>query len=177
MSSELSHLAELGDQLYDAEAEVLRLEAELKRAKKHRDYIQNELVPNAMEEIGILEFRTSTSKIEIREKLVVQPKVENRPLVLQELERYGAGSLIKTRLEIPFNRGEDDAVAQICASLHEAGRQYKQERKVEPSTLKKFVKDRLEEGKAVNMDLFGVRRFKQAIFEDGAPEAPAFDDE
>ena len=175
--SELSTLATLGNELYEAEADVLRLEAELKQAKRKRDRIQTEIIPSAMEEIGVLEFRTATSKIEIKEKLIVQPKVDNRPLVLQELEKQGAAALIKTNVTIAFNRGEDEAAKETIAMLEEQGRQVKQDRSVHHSTLKKHVKDRLAEGKPIDMELFGVRQFKQAVFGDGAPEAPVFEDE
>lgn len=175
--NELSTLARLGEELYEAESEVLRLEAELKQAKVRRDRIQRDLIPEAMSEIGVLEFRTANSKISVKEMLEVRPLVDNRPLVLKALEEQGAGALIKTTLSVPFNRGEDEAVKQACEILQQQGRQFKQERKVEPQTLKKHVRDRLKDGKPVDMELFGVSQFKKAIFEDGAPEAPIFDEE
>jgi hypothetical protein len=175
--SELSQLVKLGESLYDAEAEVLRLDAELKRAKARRDRIQNLLLPEAMEEIGITEFRTPTSHFKVQEKLVVQPKAADRPLVLQALEEQGAGELIKTKLEVPFNRGEEEAVASVCEALGLLGRDYKQDRSVHPSTLKKHVKDLLSRGEPLNTELFGVRTFQSAVFTSGAPEAPIFDEE
>jgi len=174
---ELSSLAQLGNDLYEAEADVLRLDAELKRAKAKRDRIQHDLIPEAMAEIGVLEFRTATSHIKVEEKLRVQPLKQNRPLVLQAVEEMGSGNLIKTTVSVPFNRGEDDRVEAALLALEEMGCQYKQERDIHPSTLRKFVSDLLKEGKPVDMELFGARKFKQAVFEDGAPEPPVFEDE
>ncbi len=174
---ELSTLAKLGDDFYAAEAEVLRLGAELKRAMRLRDAIQNEEIPEAMAEIGVFEFRTARSKFMLKEILSVKPKAANRPLVLHAVEKAGDGALIKTTVTVPFNRGEGEKVKALLAVIQDHGLQSKQDRKIEPSTLKKYVKDRLEKGVAVDMELFGVRTFKQAIFGDGAPEAPVFDDE
>ena len=175
--AELSTLATLGDDLFEAEARVLRLEAELKVAKRRRDAIAHVEIPEAMEEIGVLEFRTARSKFELKETLRVQPKADNRPLVLRAVEEAGDGALIKTTVSVPFNRGQDEQVAELLNQLQEMGLQNKQERKIEPSTLRKYVKDKLEAGEQVDMDLFGVTKFRQAIFGDGAPEAPVFEGE
>ena len=175
--NELSTLAQLGEDLYQAESEVLRLEAELKRAKRIRDAIQNEEIPEVMQDIGVLEFRTARSKFELREVLRVQPKADNRPLVLQAVEEAGDGALIKTTVTVPFNRGEDEKVKELLNELQQRGLQSKSDKRIEPSTLRKYVRDKLEAGEPIDQDLFGVRVFKQAIFGDGAPEAPIFDDE
>ena len=101
--TELSTLAQLGEDLYQAESEVLRLEAELKRAKRIRDAIQNEEIPEVMQDIGVLEFRTARSKFELKEILRVQPKADNRPLVLQAVEedfRLGLSECVDALLDV-----------------------------------------------------------------------------
>ena len=175
--TELSTLAALGDDLFNAEEEVLRLAAELKRAQKIRDGIQQEEIPEAMAEIGVLEFRTAKCKIELQEVLRVQPKVANRPLVLLAVEEAGQGALIKTTVTVPFGRGESEKAKELLAEIQARGLQSKQERKIEPSTLKKYVKDKMEAGEPLDQDLFGVYKFKQAKFSDGAPVPPVFDGE
>lgn len=174
---ELSTLAQLGEDFYAAEAEVLRLEAELARAKRKRDTIQLEEIPEAMELIGVVSFQTPTSKFELEEKIFVQPKKDDRPLVLQAVEKQGDGALIKTTVSVPFNKGEDEKVEALLKHLKEQGLQSKQEKKIEAATLRKWVIDRLKKGKPVDLGLFGVRKFTQAIFSDGAPEEPVFEDE
>lgn len=176
-NAELAELSALGEQLYSAEAEVLRLEAELRRAKKRRDFIQCDLLPSTMEKIGLVEFRTPRSHIKVSEQLEVRPRADNRPLVLAALEKQGAGALIKTNLAVPFGKGEDEEVARVCEALALLGRDYRQDRAVHPQTLKKHIRDRLAKGDPVDVELFGVRQFQKAIFNSGAPEAPSFDEE
>lgn len=175
--STLSTLSQLGEDFYDAESEVLRLEALLKRAKTRRDNIQLTEIPEFLYEVGITEFATKDLKVKVSEMLQVTPKKENRPLVLAMLEKQGAGNLIKSLVTVQFNRGQDEKAKKIIALLREHDLAPKQEKKVESQTLKKHVKDRLEAGKVVDMDLFGAKQFKKASFVDGAPEPPVFDGE
>lgn len=174
----LSTLTELGNDLYDAETEVLRLEAELKRAKKRRDGIAQTDIPEAMKEVGLSMLQTTDgAKIELKDVLSVTPLKKNRPLVFKALEDQGAGNLIKTTVIVPFNKGEAAAIKELFKALRVLNRQAKEERKVESQTLKKHVKDRLEEGEEVDMELFGVRQFEIAHFSDGGPKPPVFEGE
>ena len=175
---ELKSLAELADSLFKAEEEVLRLAEELKRATKRRDAIAQGEIPEHMRELGIATLVTTDgAKVELKDVLSVSPLKKNRPLVIAKVAEEGDGSLIKTTVTVPFNRGEDDAVKEVLDWLNSAGRQAREDVKIEAQTLKKWVKDRLEAGKEVDMDLFGVRSFEIAQFSEGGPKAPIFDDE
>lgn len=176
--SALSTLSTLGQQLYEAEAEVLELKARLKQAEKKALRIATEDIPSALEEVGVRSIEmTGGRKIEIKETLSVKPKADNRPLVMQDLVERGAGNLIKTTVMVPFNRGEDEKVTELLKMLQTQGLQTKAETKVEPSTLRAHVKKLLEAGTPVDMELYGVRQFKRAIFSEGAPVEPIFDGE
>lgn len=174
---QLSTLSELARRLYDAEAQVLRLQAELKRAVRVRDAIQFNEIPEYLNEVGIREFATDDVKVSVEDQLLVQPRAENRPLVLLELEKLGAGTLIKSTVTVAFDRGQEETAKTLMSDLVRNGLQPKQEKWVEPSTLKKFVRTRLENGQVVDADLFGVRQLRKANFVSGAPEVPVFDGE
>lgn len=176
MSSELSALAQMAADLHSAEERVLILENELKKAKERRDHIQRNVIPDYMAEIGMEEFTAAGMKIKIDTVLSVKPKADARPRVLEEVEKLGAGALIKSTVSVAFNRNENDKARSFITDLQEKGLQPKQDRKIEPQTLKKFVKDRLEKGESVDMELFGVSRFARAQIAEGAPE-PVFDGE
>jgi len=177
MSKELSTLVKLGEELYAAEAEVLRLDAELAKAKARRDTIQNDIIPQAMEEIGVKEFRTENSHVVIKPILAVTPKKDDRPLVFKAVEETGDGAIIKDTVTMALGKGKVEVAKKLLKIAEELQLDAKQERKIEAQTLKKYVKDRLEAGEAVDMKLFGVKQFKQAKFKSGAPEAPVFEDE
>ena len=168
----------MGQLLYDAEQKVLDLDAQLKIAKRSRDYIAGTQIPEFMKDAEI-EFigMSGGRRVDIKEILAVQPLAANRPLVYAAVAEAGDGSLIKTTVSIPFGRGEQEKVKKLLATLQRAGLTPKCDTKIEPSTLKKWVKDRLAAGKPVDKDLFGVRDFSKATFTEGAPNESVFDGE
>lgn len=175
--NELSTLSRLGEDLYEAEAEVLRLEAELRRAQKVRDTIKREEIPDAMAAVGVTSFTTNSSSFRLKDVLSVRPAKARRPDVLRTLESMGDGDLIKNTVTVAFGRGEDGDARELVQHLEKSGRMAEQVRKVEPATLKSWVRKRLAKGDAIDHELFGVQRFQEAVFEDGAPKPPIFDDE
>jgi hypothetical protein len=178
MQTELQALVAEGDRLFAAEEEVLKLAALLKRAQIKRDAIQNHDIPALMEEIGIESIKTAAGAIiEVKKIIAVQPKAADKPLVLKAVEAQGDGSVIKNTVSVSFGREQNDAATLFVEKLEADGLTVRQDRKIEPQTLAKLIRDRLEKGLAVDEKLFGVDRFNKAVFKDGAPKAPIFEDE
>lgn len=174
----MSSLTTAGQALYDAEQKVLNLEARLKEAKKARDAIAMSSIPDLMAEMGIEEIKmTGGRKVEVKEVLSVTPKAADRPKVMEAVVEQGAGALIKTTVSVPFGRGEDEKVKALLTLLQDQGHQAKCDTKIEPSTLKKHVRERLESGLPVDQTLFGVRQFNIAKFSEGAPKEAIFEGE
>ncbi len=88
------------------------------------------------------------------------PSREEAMELLREHTRNG--NLIKHNVTISFDRGEDSQAQATIKALEAEGLRVKNERKVESSTLRKFVGDRLEEGADIPMDLFGAAQFRKA---------------
>ena len=88
--------------------------------------------------------------------------VARRPEAHEWLTDQGHGDLIKRNVTVGFGREESEAAQALFDQLVGDGLKVKDEQKVEPSTLKKFVKDQLEEGNAIPLDLFGAVQFRQA---------------
>jgi len=175
--SEMSSLAALGQDLVAAEESVFLAEHKLKLAKAARDNIANVQIPDLMKELGV-EFigMAGGRRVDVKSILSVTPLAADRPLVFAELEKQGAGSLIKTTVSVPFGRGQDAEVQALLELLQDKGLAGKLDKKVEPQTLKKHVRDRLEEGLPIPA-CFNVKKFEQAVFTKGKPVAPVFDDE
>ena len=174
----MSALTQMGQQLYDAEQAVIDAEARLKHAKRKRDALATQAIPSALEEMGIESLTmTGGRKIEVKPILSVTPLAANRPRVMEEVTKQGAESIIKTTVSVPFGRGEQEAVKALLTKLQEDGLSAKLDTKIEPQTLKKHVKERLEAGLPVDTELFGVREFTQAKFTEGKPTEPVFDGE
>ena len=63
---------------------------------------------------------------------------------------------IDYNIMITFQRKQDNEAKSLVAELREKGHNVKQAEKVEPMTLKAFVKEQIQDGKDVPSDLFGV---------------------
>ena len=55
-----------------------------------------------------------------------------------------------------FSRGQDNQVAELISVCEKFGFAYNKKQKVEPMTLKAFVREQVETGKKLPFDLFGV---------------------
>lgn len=168
----LSKLAGLVAELHDAETEVLRCERELQIAQTRARDMAEKQIPEHMVEMGLAEFKTIDGvKIELKSSLHVTPKKENRMTVLDWLEERGHGNLIKRTVSVAFNRDQEGEATSLLTYLStERGFQAKEERKVAPATLRKFVADRLQDGQELPMELFGVFQYKFAKITEGKPE-------
>ena len=83
------------------------------------------------------------------------------PEMMQEagvswLRGKGFEDIIKNTVTASFNRGQDNQVSELIKVCEEHGFNYNKKEKVEPMTLKAFVKEQVEEGKELPFDLFGV---------------------
>ena len=70
------------------------------------------------------------------------------------LRENGAGDLIKNIVSLNFGRAEDSDAKKLFENLQEQGYNVSQNEKVEPNTLKAFVREKLQKGQNVPTDLF-----------------------
>ena len=68
----------------------------------------------------------------------------------------GYGDLIKNVVATNFVRGQEEVAVSFAEELNDRGMAVNTKKWVEPMTLKAFVKDQTEQGKAVPNDLFGL---------------------
>lgn len=141
--------------LREAEKIVAFLEAELKEAKKKVRHIAEEVIPATLEDMGLEEVTVKGGlKVKVKQLVYASPRKENREKVYDWLEEHGHGGLIKRHGIFTVGReNEKKAKAWIKRIKSFPGRF---ERKVEPSTLSAFVRQELESGTEIPMDLFGA---------------------
>jgi len=72
------------------------------------------------------------------------------------LRENNFADLIKNNVTLTFGRNEDNMAKSLVDDLRNKGHNVKQAEKVEPMTLKAFVREQIEKGKDVPADLFGV---------------------
>lgn len=160
--AELRHLAL---QQKEAEAEVARLEEALVVAKESLRYISEVRLPELMDELGIPTFSTADGlKITIKETLRASMgrSDDEKDEALDWLEKNGHGALIKRTVEVPFPRGGDEEAIALREQLKQSGKRAVFARRVESATLRAFLKECLEGGVDIPLDLFRVVRDRRA---------------
>lgn len=153
-------------ELLAAQAEVARIEDDLKRAKERVETIAVHEMPEIMEDAGVEEFTTSDGVQFIRkESIFANLKAADRERFFAWCESNGCAGLIKSTVEIPFGRKELDVADALIGQLAKGvqvgdeSRAFRAGRtsKIEPTTLRKWAKDRLEAGDPIPEDLVKVQ--------------------
>jgi len=150
----------------DAEKAVAQAEEELKKQKARLRGIVEDALPKLMEECGVSSFTTKDGiVINVKEKIENSIPAPRRNEAWDWLTENGHADVLKREVTVAFGVTEGAVADELAKRLgKELARSVFVERRAEPATVKSIITARLEAGKAVPMDLFGVRRFKIAEF-------------
>jgi len=150
-NSSLERLSRLADDLAAKKRVVLQIEADLKRAQKDVQDLEEGTIPAVMDELGMKMFTTTSGfQISIEESNHPSILVENRDKTFRWFEAHGHGGMIKRAVTVAFNREQSAMAKDLQAEL--MGRGYpgvKSDESVHPSTLRSWVNHRLEAGEEI----------------------------
>ena len=163
-SQNLRSMAEVARAIRDKEAEIESLEKTLKARKEALRKQSEEELPSMMAEIGVNSFELDDgSKVSVRDLYGGHISVDNRDAAYQWLRENNFDDIIKNTLSIVFGRGEDQEADRYMKILEGHGLLPEQNTGVHPSTLKAWIKERMEAGDEFPMDLFGAYIGQRAI--------------
>ena len=163
-SQNLRSMAEVARAIRDKEAEIESLEKTLKARKEALRKQSEEELPSMMAEIGVNSFELDDgSKVSVRDLYGGHISVANRDAAYVWLRENGFDDIIKNTLSIVFGRGEDQKADHFMKILEGHGLLPEQNTGVHPSTLKAWIKERMEAGDEFPMDLFGAYIGQRAI--------------
>ena len=160
----LGGIAKLAEDIAQKEADVAALEEKLKDAKKALLRLTDEELPLLMTELGVSSFKLSDgSQVEIKKTYGASIPVNSREEAFEWLRSNGHGDMVKNVVSVGFGMGEDSMAAEFKDLAMSKGLHPDQKESVHPSTLRAFVKDRVEEGAEFPMELFGAYIGQRAI--------------
>jgi hypothetical protein len=164
----LTSIAALARQIRDKEENVKSLEQQLKDEKKALLKLTDEDMPAMLAEIGISSFSLDDgSQVEVKQTYGASILVDNRPKAYEWLRDNGYDDIIKNTVLCQFGRGEDDQASAFAAFAQKQGYVPEQKTEIHPQTLRAFVKERVEEGDAFPMELFGAWVGQRAVIKKG----------
>ena len=164
----LTSVAALARQIRDKEERIQGLEETLKDEKKALLKLTDEEMPAMLAEIGISSFSLDDgSTVEVKQTYGASILMDNRPAAYEWLRDNGYDDIIKNTVLCQFGRREDDQASAFAAFAQQQGYVPEQKTEIHPQTLRAFVKERVEEGDAFPMELFGAWVGQRAVIKRG----------
>ena len=122
-------------------------EERLRKLKEQYRQLSEEDLPQKMTELGMQDLRLEDgSRITIDMFYATRINKNNRDAAHEWLREQGHGDIIKNQVSVSFGKGEDETALETMALLEKEGLFPDQKESVHPSTLKAFVKERIESG-------------------------------
>jgi hypothetical protein len=163
-NEDLSTLTGFAEAIIKQDAFVKELDEKLKEEKKKLLKMTDEDLPALMTEANSMEFTLlDGSKVTIKPQYGASIKVDNRPAAYEWLREHGHDDIIKNTVSCQFGRGEDDLASSFKAFAEKEGYVPNQTEKIEPMSLRAFVKERVEKGDEFPMELFGAYVGQRAV--------------
>ena len=154
------NIQSLADQVERLEGLLNRIELSennLKELKKEHQRISGEVIPTMMSEMGLAELKLHDgSHLKVSTSYRASITEANKEMAFNWLRDNGLGDIIKNEILVSFGRNEDNKAADYAALAKGQGFQPTQKMKVEPMTLKALVRERIEAGKPMPTEIFGV---------------------
>ena len=158
--SKTRNVDKLADKIQELESLQSRLELQednIKNTKKELENLSGEVIPTMMSEMGLSHLKlVDGSSVDVKPNYSASITIANREAAFNWLRNNGLGDIIKNEILVSFGRNEDNKAADYAALAQERGFQPTQKLKVEPMTLKALVRERIEAGKSMPTELFGV---------------------
>ena len=150
----------LADKIKEMQAlqQQLQIQEEsVKQRKKEIEYLSGEVIPTMLSEMGLSFLKLADgSSIEVKTNYRAHIKEDNKERAFNWLRENGLGDIIKNEISVSFGRNEDNKAADYAELAKSQGLNPMQKLKVEPMTLKALVRERIEAGKELPTELFGV---------------------
>ncbi len=164
MSKTLERLVKLGDLQVAIEAEIADLEARLKERNKDLKKVSEEDLPDLMMELGMMEFKLTSGKtVKVKQDFYAKIPDARFTEAIAWLDGRGFGGIVKATVTAPFGMSERDKALELVDNLKSHGVAVEMKQGIHPSTLKSFIKERLEKEERIPFDLFGIVPFNKAV--------------
>lgn len=149
-------LSDLVRKLRNVENQIEDAEQHLKALKAEKHTLSVENIPALMDEMGV--DRLDVDGVTVTRKMMVHASipVDRREEAFAWLRSEGLDDIIKNDVTLSFGKGEDNVAGDVVGLLRDRGFDPDTKTYVHPSTLKAFVKERVTDGKPIDLDMFGA---------------------
>lgn len=164
----LAQLTVLASQQSDLESQIAVMETNLAKKREELKLLAEKTLPEAMDGLQMKEFTTQSGLcIKIAEAIRANIPKARTEEAIKWLDDNGFSNLVKRKFTIAFGKKEEKLARKFMRDLEQRKTKLNvdDDSGVHNKTLAAFVKEQLEEGKDIPMDLFGVFRQRYAKIE------------
>lgn len=160
----LAQIAGVARDIEAAKADVAEAERVLKDKQATLRVLQENTLPDLMNEAGQTELTTTDGLVvTVKDYVRGNPSKEQEPAAVAWLRSVGQGGIVKSRLTADLGKLPEDKVAAAEEALRAQGiRDIARGETVHPQTLLAAVREMLEEGKDVPLGILGIQQMKKA---------------
>jgi hypothetical protein len=149
-------LSNLVRQLDAVNRDVEEAELHLKKLKQEKHRLSTEAIPAVMDEMGVNRLDVDDVSVSLKPFISASIPQDRREEAYQWLRDNGLDDIIKNDVTLSFGRGEDDTANKIMLDLEMKGLHPESKTHIHNMTLKAFIKERVEKGQPIDLDLFGA---------------------
>jgi len=149
-------LSDLVRSLRNVEQQIEDAENHLKALKQEKHKLSVENIPALMDEMGV--ERLDVDGLTVERKMMVHASIpqDRKDEAFAWLRENNLDDIIKNDVTCSFGKGQDNLAGDVVGILQDRGFDPKTKTHVHPSTLKAFVKERVTDGKPIDLDMFGA---------------------
>lgn len=149
-------LSNLVKQLEDLNANIEHVESELKKLKQEKIRLSMENIPALMDEMGVDRIDVDGVSVQLGSFVSASIPPDRKQEAYEWLREKGLDDIIKNEVILGFGRGEDETAQKIMLDLENRGFHPEAKTHIHAMTLKAFVRERVENGQPIDLDLFGA---------------------
>ena len=160
---DMKNLSSLVKDLDQITLDINSKEEELKALKLQKHKMSTEQIPSMMDEMGVQRLDVENLSVSLKPLINASIPPTRRDEAYQWLRDNGLDDIIKNDVIMSFGKGEDNMAGDIMYELEKRGMHPEKKTHIHSMTLKAFIRERVEKGLPIDLDLFGGYVARTAI--------------
>ena len=153
---DIKNLSSLVKDLNQITLDINEKEEELKALKLQKHKMSTEQIPAMMDEMGVQRLDVENLSVTLRPLINASIPQTRREEAFQWLRDNGLDDIIKNDVIMSFGKGEDNMAGDIMYELEKRGMHPEKKTHIHSMTLKAFIRERVENGLPIDLDMFGA---------------------
>lgn len=143
---------------------IEQMEQQIKTLQRDLKQVQEKDLPEALLAAGCRKYVLSDgTSVEVKDGISASLSEERRVAACDWLKENGYGDIVKEDVGVSFGRGEEKKASELVHALAASGLPVTRKTNVNTSTLKALIREELERGKDMPLDLLGAHRWTKAV--------------